>query len=753
MSTLQQGDDAAAAVAVAPRVTLASIAAKIAREEYAVFGDVLTVCVLHTVNGFTSRDSVTNTRITTQVTALSAADRALGERIDTVTTEFKAADSATSTRITDSVAALSAADEAIGKRVDSIVTDVTMKDTATRAEISRVELASSTRDTALGQRIDTAVTDYTGRDSATNTRITTQVTALSAADKALGERIDTVTTDFKAADAATSTRIINAVTALSDADAATGRRVDSIVTDVTTKDTATRAEIGRVELASSTRDTALGQRIDTVTADYQSANTATNTRITDTSRALANATTAVGERASVLESQASPSGGNLVPNSSLSTLDGWVLVTNPQLTSTMSLNRAAQPFMIGGIKNNLTLHRPSPGAGLCSEAQSAAFAVRPGSSIQLYAMTASHRCRAWVTVFFFNDSGYVGYAGENSALRINAGGQDLNAWDQTGVKEFIVPGGAVRATIALRSYDVENDGYAWFSRPFVTEVKPGTKTWVPYSAGNDRTVTASTRALVNSTATTLADADSAIGRRIDTITTDYVGRDSATNARVDQTASAMSEADRALGIRVDGVAASLATTDSAVRAEIGRVERTSVDRDTALGQRSDTITASLNDARGRLSTVETAVTDGRFAAAQRVSSLEAQVGADLSARIDQRATAIVDPKIGVVTQSVTDLRSAYNGTEARVQQQAGTLVDLAGKATAYVRLLADGGNGVARLSLWSDQFGGAWELIGDGRIGGNLVVDGTITSTKMGASSVQQAMFLTLPGSMSIPYG
>ncbi|MBB3586012.1 hypothetical protein [Sphingomonas sp. BK481] len=119
----------------------------------------------------------------------------------------------------------------------------------------------------------------------------------------------------------------------------------------------------------------------------------------------------------------------------------------------------------------------------------------------------------------------------------------------------------------------------------------------------------------------IADAAS-VKQRSDT--TDYVGRDSATNARVDQTAGAMSEGDRALGIRVDGVAASLATTDSAVRAEIGRVERTSVDRDTALGQRSDTITASLNDARGRLSTVETAVTDGRFAAAQRVSNLEAR---------------------------------------------------------------------------------------------------------------------------------
>jgi len=524
------------------------------------------------VTDYTSRDSVTNTRITTTITALSAVDRALGERIDTVTTEFRAADSATSTRITDSVAALSAADEAIGKRVDAIVTDVITKETATRAEISRVELASSTRDAALGQRIDSVVTDYTGRDTVTNTRITQTITAFSAADKALGERIDTVTTEFRTADAATSTRISDVVTALSDADTAIGKRVDAIVTDVTTKDTATRAEIGRVELASSTRDTALGQRIDTVTTDYISANTATNTRITESVTALSNADVAIGQRIDTIATD------------------------------------------------------------------------------------------------------YLGRDATTNA----------------------------RITVQVKA---------------------------------------------------LSDATTAIGQRFDAITTDYVSRDSTTNARVDQTVSAMSEGYRALGIRVDGVAAGLTATDTAVRAEIGRVERTSVDRDTALGQRSDTITASLNDARGRLSTVETAVTDGRFATAQRVSSLEAQVGDDLSARIDQRATAIVDPKIGVVTQSVTDLRSAYNGTVATVQQQAGTLVDLAGKATAYVRLLADGGNGVARLSLWSDQFGGAWELIGDGRIGGNLVVAGSITSTQMGASSVQQAMFLTLPGSMSIPYG
>lgn len=54
MNTLQQGDDAAAAVAVAPRVTLDDVNAKIVGEEYAVFGGVLTICVLFLANGFTA---------------------------------------------------------------------------------------------------------------------------------------------------------------------------------------------------------------------------------------------------------------------------------------------------------------------------------------------------------------------------------------------------------------------------------------------------------------------------------------------------------------------------------------------------------------------------------------------------------------------------------------------------------------------------------------------------------------------------
>lgn len=52
MDSLQSSDDEAAAVAVAPRVTLESLELKIAKEEYVVIEGVLTICVLRMANGF-----------------------------------------------------------------------------------------------------------------------------------------------------------------------------------------------------------------------------------------------------------------------------------------------------------------------------------------------------------------------------------------------------------------------------------------------------------------------------------------------------------------------------------------------------------------------------------------------------------------------------------------------------------------------------------------------------------------------------
>lgn len=52
MDSLKISDAESAAVAVAPRVTLESMEAKIVREEYTVIDDLLTICVLKMQNGF-----------------------------------------------------------------------------------------------------------------------------------------------------------------------------------------------------------------------------------------------------------------------------------------------------------------------------------------------------------------------------------------------------------------------------------------------------------------------------------------------------------------------------------------------------------------------------------------------------------------------------------------------------------------------------------------------------------------------------
>ncbi|MBD8471194.1 hypothetical protein [Sphingomonas sp. CFBP 8765] len=670
-------------------------------------------------------------------------------------------------------------DELLERRIDSLTVVTNKNDGEVRALIETERLVRTDDVRAIARTIESVITDYTSRDSTTNTRITTTITALSAADRALGERIDTVTTEFKEADSATSTRITDSVSALSAADEAIGKRVDSIVADVITNDAAARTEISRVELASSARDTALGQsieivvtdytgrdsatntrittqvtalsaadkalgeRIDTVTADYRSVNTATNTRITDTARAFADADQAIGQRISEVQSSFAPGGGNLISNTDFVTTDGWgenLGMPRPNY----GVNAAGPSYHPVG-ENVLSIYQAGRAGGADAYADwiSDPVAIVGGSFVQFSAMFASHRADTQAFLGWVGSDGVIfEFVNGNRNTSTERFANDPNLFKRSGVIAVQAPLRAVAARLLMRkndTYEGQGDSYAWFWRPYIGGARQGQNAWNDWSAGSARAVQTATAARVATSITTLTDADSAIGRRIDTVTADYVSRDATTNARVDQTVSAISEGDRALGIRVDSVGASLVATDSAVRAEIGRVERTSVDRDTALGQRSDTITASLNEASGRLSTVETAVTDGRFATAQRVSNLEAQVsgsGGDLTAKIDERVTAVVDPKIGAVTQSVTNLRSDYNGTAATVQQQAGTLVDLAGKARAYVRLNADAGNGYAQLSLFADQYGGAWELVGNGRIAGNLFVDGTITTSKVAPNNI-----------------
>ena len=167
-------------------------------------------------------------------------------------------------------------------------------------------------------------------------------------------------------------------------------------------------------------------------------------------------------------------------------------------------------------------------------------------------------------------------------------------------------------------------------------------------------------------------------------------------------------------------------------------------------RRADT---NASSALARVGATEDALADlpNRYAAASRTAALEAQVNfaADsglqrtINSRIEDRATVIADGKLGAANQRMDVMVSEYNGIGARVEQQAGTIAGLDGKAVAYVRIIADAGNGRASLSLWSDQYGGAWSLGGNGLIDGNLTITGTLTARTMDYGSV---------GEMSIYY-
>jgi hypothetical protein len=537
--------------------------------------------------------------------------------------------------------------------------------------------------------------------SRANTRIDAAMTDLNAEanraqgkDELLERCIDSLTVVTNKNDGEVRALIETERLVRTDDVRAIARRIDSVVTDYTSRDSVTNTRITTQVTALSAADRALGERIDTVTTEFKAADSATSTRITDSVAALSAADEAIGRRVDSIVAD-------------VTTKDAATQAAISRVELASSTRDTALGQRIDSVETDY---------------KSRDSATNTRITTQVTALSAA-----------------------DAAL-----GEHID----TVTTDFKAADSAISTRITQSVTALSNADTALGQRIDTVTTD--------YRVANSATGTRITTAVA-----ALSDADTALGQRVDTITTDYIGRDGRTNARVDQTVSAMSEADRALGSRIDTVAASFGL---ALTAKAQEITTAFTNADIALAFRTEVLEASsratdtaIPALTARIKSTEDTLVDlpNRYAASSLVQTLDAQmrgaepsgISTSLIARIEDRATAIADAMTGAVAQTVQTLRSEYNGTVATVSQQAGAIVDLAGKATAYVRLLADGGNGVARLSLWSDQFGGAWELIGNGRIGGDLVVDGTITSMKMGASSVQQAMFMTLPGSMAIPYG
>lgn len=143
----------------------------------------------------------------TEIAARKAEDIRLEGKIDQNTADLgtereerKAADKALQDALDAEEAARTAADTALGVRIDTEIAERKAADKTLQDNITAEATARAEADTALGARIDKEVTDRTKADNELGTRIDNEEDAREAADTTLQENIDTEKTERKAAD-------------------------------------------------------------------------------------------------------------------------------------------------------------------------------------------------------------------------------------------------------------------------------------------------------------------------------------------------------------------------------------------------------------------------------------------------------------------------------------------------------------------------------------------------------------------------
>jgi len=322
--------------------------------------------------------------------------------------------------------------------------------------------------------------------------------------------------------------------------------VSGMIIEDVTEVAATNVRITDEQTVRANADSALGTRANTIEAQLRGDQDSTlAARIRDEATARADAVSAVAGRTSTLEAS-SRGGGNFLPNSDFAAITGWSITHN-------GMNMGGFVTQSGGYWNPrggetcLTMSRAGqPGGGTFTEVQSQPFAVAGGSFIQFYALTSSHRSRAWTSIFYRDENGNdAGYAGENHAARFDNGGPDLCGWDQTGLKSTQVPGNARFAVFVWRIYETSglSDPVGWMFHPYVGAARAGQTEWNAYASGPSNRLIADANARLTDETTARTNADSALSGCVSTTEAKLNGdQDSTIAARIRDEATARADA-------------------------------------------------------------------------------------------------------------------------------------------------------------------------------------------------------------------
>lgn len=194
---------------------------------------------------------------------------------------------------------------------------------------------------------------------------------------------------------------------------------------------------------------------------------------------------------------------------------------------------------------------------------------------------------------------------------------------------------------------------------------------------------------------TVADSDSALGHRIDSVETAYRQADTQANAKIDSEITARTSADSALGQRID----TLQSDYNGNKANIANQIKTLSDKDVAVANQISNLTANFttannkadaakrtaDDALGKANTANTAITaeqkaraDGDSSLASRITALDAaykKADTDMTARVAREETARADAD-KANAQAVKNLESTVQGVSGRIgtaESKIGTL--------------------------------------------------------------------------------
>ena len=187
---------------------------------------------------------------------------------------------------------------------------------------------------------------------------------------------------------------------------------------------------------------------------------------------------------------------------------------------------------------------------------------------------------------------------------------------------------------------------------------------------------------ITSTNTAFATADTALGQRIDTLTSTVGVNTSA----ITSTNSAFATADTALAQRIDTIEVTAGGNTSAIVSNAS----VSADADTALGQRIDTLTSTVGDNTAAISTNFSTLTNADTAIAQSVTALtttvsgntstistnlNSQTTADsaLGVRIDNLSSTVGDNSSAIITTN-----TAFANADTALGQRIDTLTSTVG---------------------------------------------------------------------------